>query len=209
MTEQPGYDPAAYAPQPPTDNIAGQPLTDEQAAALHARIAAQGATQPSPASEQAATAEQMTERGPMLPAENAMDQVMAQLKAMSDQLASTQSQLSTLQRQQEEAQAASGGPLVVRYAQAVADKAAALDQSRPDHADGHFSPLHEAAAALVEAAKAAAKDGSNASDVADASAAIERFITRTHPRAGGAQLDFSALRDDAQQAADEAAKLAS
>jgi len=194
---------------------AGQPLTDEQRAFLLARQAKQAADSASPAEDQAAVASQIagSERGPLLPAETEIEKQMAELRAQSDQMAkllATQgAALSSMQRQVEEAQAASGGPLAVRYATGVVDKLRALADQWPNHPLGrqHFDPAHEAAAALASATQAVVKGTGPASAVHDAVAAVERFISRIHPRQGGQPLDWSAIRDDLELAAEEAAKL--
>jgi hypothetical protein len=195
--------------------VAGQPLTDEQRAFLLAQQAQQAASSPSPAAAQAGIASQLAagERGPLLPAEAAIEAEMARLRAQSEQMAAllaTQgAALSSMQKQMEEAQAATGGPLAVRYATGVADKLKALADQWPNHPLGraHFDQAHAAAADLADAAQAVVKGTGPVSAVHDAVAAIERFVTRIHPRQGGQPLDWSAIRDDLELAAEEAAKL--
>ena len=200
MTENTGF------PSEPTDPR----FSPEQYAQAAREISDQGAPIGAQvAAEQAASASQMTERGPLLPAEERIDELMAQLRAQSEALASVQGQLGVLQRQQEEAQAAAGGPLTVRYAQGAADKLAALVAARPDHADGHFAPAIDAAQALADGAAAVAKGNPKVvDDVKGAADAVLKFISRTHAKSGGQPLDWSAIVDDVELAVEEALKLA-
>ena len=201
--------------------IAGQPLTAEQQAFLTAQTAQQAAEQSAGiAAPAAATAAAMTERGPLLPAEILADQQMealrarsealqAQLEAQAEQFGSMQAAVTSMQRQMEEAQAASGGPLTVRYALGAAEKVAAFIASHPNNPLGlhHFDPAKVAAAQLADAAKAVVKGGP-VGDVHTAADALERFFGRTHARTGGMAVDASALLDDVDAAREEAAKLA-
>jgi hypothetical protein len=134
---------------------------------------------------------------------------MAALRAQSEQIAAMQAQMGHVQRQMEEAQAASGGPLTIRYAQGASDKLDALAAQYPNFELGraHFDPPREAAARLVDAAKAVVKSGGATTDVDKAVADIERFVKRTHRRLGGTHIDWSAILDDVELAAEEAAKL--
>lgn len=191
---------------------AGAPLSPEQQAFLTAQAAQQAASESAEISQaQAATADVIAagQRGPLLPAEEQIDQLMAQLRAQSEQLAQMGAALTSVQRQMDEAQAATGGPLTVRYAQGAADKLAAMAVQYPNQAAGtkHFEPAHDAAAALLDAAKAVTKGGPLA-EVENAAAAVRKFITRTHKRLGGVHVDWSAIIDDVELAVEEAAKLA-
>ena len=183
-------------------------LTAEQEEFLRQQAAAQAATSPSPAGEAAGVAAQMSERGPLLPAEEQMDALMAALRAQSEQIAALQAQVGTMQKQQAEALAASGGPLVTRYAEGARDKIAAHITAHPDAPAGHFEPLTAAAGQLVDAAAAIAKDGGDAAPVEKAAAAVGRFISRTHVKAWGKHIDWSAVLDDVETAVEEAIKLA-
>jgi len=192
--------------------VAGQELNEAQKAFLTAeaaRIASESSAIVSPAADQAATAAAMTERGPLLPAEERIDELMAALRAQSDQIAAMQAQMGTVQRQMEEAQAATGGPLTVRYAQGAADKLDSLQLQYANFPAGtkHFDAPREAAGRLVEAAKAIAKNGGKTTDVDKAIADIEKFLKRTHFKLGGSHVDWSAIGDDLELAGEEAAKL--
>lgn len=192
---------------------AGQPLTPEQAEFLRAQAARQAAAESEEISQVQAHSQGVIaagERGPLLPAESQIDELMAQLRAQSEQLASMGAALSSVQRQMEEAQAASGGPLTVRYAQGAADKLTALADQYPNHPTGlaHFDPAKAAAQALVDASKLVVKGTGPVADVEKAAAGIEKFISRTHKRLGGSHIDWSAILDDVELAVEEAAKLA-
>ena len=178
--------------------VAGAELTDEQRAYLLADAAgAQAAMQSAP-------------RGPLLPAEQDIDNVMEQLRQQSAQLAAVQAQMLAMGRQIEEAQAAQGGPLTVRYAQGAADKIEALAQAHPNNPLGsaHFTDARDAAGRLVAAAAMASKGTGPVQLVRDAAADIERFAARVHRRLGGMHVDWSAILDDAELAVSEAVKLA-
>jgi hypothetical protein len=189
-----------------THSMAGQPLTPEQEAFLRAQQAQQAAEQGTPiAAAQAETAGQMTERGPLLPAESQVDELMAALKAQSDKLEAMQAQLGTVQKQMEESQAAQGGPLVVRYAQGAADKLEATAAQWPAHAakGDLLDQAREAAGTLVTAAKQIVKgDPTAAGAITKATPVITR-LARKLPH-----VDWSAVLDDVEAVADEAGKFA-
>lgn len=190
---------------------AGAPLTAEQQAFLAAQQAQQAAAESAPiAQAQAATAAQLTERGPLLPAESQIDELMAQLRAQSEMIEKMGTALNSVQRQMEEAQAASGGPLTIRYAQGAADKIDAMAAQHPNNPLGvhHFDEARAAVSDLVDATKGVVKGGTSVDAVHGAVARVERFIHRTHSRTGGSHIDWSAILDDLTLAAEEAAKLA-
>src|SRR5215469_2952461 len=174
-------------------------LPPEQEEFLRQQAAAHAATAPSPAGEAAGVAAQMGERGPLLPAEEQMDAMIAALTA----------QIGTMQKQQAEALAASGGPMVTRYAEGARDKIAAHVTANPDAPAGHFDELTGAAGQLVDAAAAIAKDAAaGTGPVEKAAAAITRFVSRTHVRQWGKHIDWSAALDDVETVVEEALKLA-
>lgn len=165
---------------------------------VHQAVVDHTTQQPNPAAEQAATMAQVTERGPLLPAEEEMDKFMTLLKEQSEQIKTLQGQLGTMQEQQQAALSAAGGPMPTRYASAVAEKAAAAVAAHPDAPDGHFAPLTKAAADLKTAAAAVVKGSGVAADAEKAAAAVEKFITRTHWKAWGKHIDWSAMADDVE-----------
>lgn len=192
---------------------AGQPLTPEQAAFLTAQAAQQAAAESAEIDQAQAQTQGVIaagQRGPLLPAESQIDELMAQLRAQSEQLAAMGAALGSVQRQMEEAQAATGGPLTVRYAQGAADKLEALGHQYPNHPLGlkHFDPAKAAASALVDASKLVVKGTGPVADVEKAAADVQKFISRTHRRLGGSHIDWSAILDDVELAVEEAAKLA-
>lgn len=177
-------------------------LTQEQADYLAAQQAAQAsASSASVVNDAATVADQITstERGPLLPAEAGIDDLMAQIKAQSEALAAMQSQIGVLQKQQEEANAASGGPLTVRYAQGAADKIAAATAQWPAH---DLSVAAAAAGDVLDAANAAVKgDGSVGPKLQVAQSAITRVFSKLP------HIDSSAILDDLGAAVEEALKL--
>lgn len=195
--------------QTPEQPVAGDELTAEQKAFLTAQTAQQAAASPNPSADIAASLGAMTGRGPELPAESAMDQLMAALKAQSEQIAALQAQVGVMQKQADESQAAAGGPLAVRYADGAVAKLEALRAQHPDVPQGHFEAAITAAKTLAEAARAVVKTGAPdvAKGVETAAADIGKFITRTHWRASGKFVDFGAIADDVETAVEEALKL--
>jgi hypothetical protein len=191
----------------PNTGTAGQPLSAEAAQRLADEAAQQVAASPSPAEQAAASAAAMTDRGPELPAENAMDTFMEQMRAQFDSMSA---EIAALKTQQATYFAAQGTPMAVRYAEGADDKAKALVAAHPDAPRGHFAALTSATAALKsEAAKLVKGDGDGSVSVlTSAEQAIQRFATRTHVRQWGKHIDWSALLEDAETAVDEALKLA-
>jgi hypothetical protein len=187
------------------ESTAGSALTPEQSAFLEATTAQQAAAQAAGVSEAAAsTAAQMTDRGPLLPAEETIDQLMAQIKAQSDAIAALTSQVGTVQAQMADAQTATGGPLAVRYAKGAADKITALATQWPAH---DLSAAADAATKLVDTATAAAKgsvkpgDSSARATFTAATGVIGRTLRKLP------HVDSSAILDDLELAAEEGAKL--
>jgi hypothetical protein len=197
MTEQPG------AP-----DTAGAELTDAQKAFLDQQAAAHAVQSPSPAAAAAATMGGMVERGPTLPAEDQIEQMMALFKAQSEQLEALRAQVGVMQKQADEATAASGGPPVIRYAKAAGDYLRALVVAHPDVGADHFKPALDAAEELNDAATELSKNGGSADTVTAAAAKLDKFINRTHWRKSGKPIDFSLLQDHIDTALEEAEKLA-
>lgn len=185
-----------------------QELSDEQREYLRQQAVQHAVTAPSPAGEQASVAAMMGDRGPLLPAETAMDDLMAALKAQSEQIKALQAQVGTMQQQQAEALAASGGPMITRYAQGARDKIAAHVIANPDVPKDHFKPLTGFAEKLVDEAEALAGGSGTVKAVETAASAVTRFINRTHARLSGKHIDWSAALDDVETVIDEALKLA-
>lgn len=182
-------------------------LSAEAAELLREQTTAQVASSPSTAAVQDATAAAIASggRGPELPAESALDAFMAEMKAKFDSMSA---ELNALKAQQASALASQGGPLVTRYAQGAADKAAALVAAHPDAPQDHFAPLLAAVADLAGHAGDLVGGNGDAGKLQTAAAAVERFATRTHGRAWGKSIDWSALLGDVETAVDEGLKLA-
>lgn len=192
-----------------SDQDQGAGLSDAQKAFLAQSAAAHAVETPSPAADQAAAAAAMTERGPALPAESEMDALMQALRLQSEQIAKLQAQVGVMQKQADDAAVASGGPPVVRYAQAVADKMAATAVAHPDLGPDHFAFPVAAAGKLLEEAKSLHLEGGDPAGVENAAARLRRWLDVTHPREGRKHVEaFAALRDDLETAVDEALKLA-
>lgn len=199
MTDQ--YDPGA--PE-------GADLTDAQKAFLAQQAAAHAVEgQPSPAADQAATAAAMTDRGPLLPAEQEADGLMAMLKKQAEQIEALTQRVGVMQKQADERAEAEGGAPVIRYAAAAADKMRATAAAHPDLGPSHFARPLALADELVTAAGDLHRDGGDTSAVEKAAGALRRWLDVTHPREGRKHVEtFAALRDDIDTAVDEAYKLA-
>lgn len=208
-------DPGAYA---------GQQLTPEQEQILRARAAQQAAAEAAargPAAEQASVAAQITAggRGPLLPAEQQAEEMMALLRQQAEQIAKLTTQVGVMQKQQEEAQVAAGGPLPVRYAQAVMDGLLSLAVQHPDlgtvrpapdgslRVEGHFQPAVAAATQLVDAATAVSRGGP-VGPVRDLAGRIERFITRDHRLATPKHVEYATVQHHLDAAVAESDRLA-
>jgi hypothetical protein len=192
--------------QPKNDDNDAPPLSAEAAALAAQELGRHAAAAPSPAADQAASAAQMTERGPTLPAENDIEAFMATVKA---QMADMQAQLQLYKQQALEAQAAAGTPMVVRYAEGARDKVTAMAAAHPDAPQHHFKPAVAAATALADAASSLHNGaGATIDDVRDAAAKVETFATRTHWRTWGKHVDWSAILGDVEETVEAGVKLA-
>lgn len=145
-----------------------------------------------------------------LPHEAAMDQMMAEFKAMSERVAAMETELGRARTDYAAAAARLGPPAVALYGQAIHDKLVSFRNAHPDAPPGHFDAVIKAAAPLAEASAQVIGGQGHASDVVgqvpDVVDAVDRFINKTHRRKWGKPIDFSALEsdlEDAQDAADE------
>ena len=225
MTEQTGFPPGA---QQVVDEQLAAGLGPPSADAGQEPVAAGLGLSPEQAAAQAPRADPDVEakaaadlaagkRGPLLPAEEQMDQIMAALKAQSDQIEVLTAQLTAQQKQLAQANAASGGPLLTRYADAFADTIAMHAVANPDLGTvrkdsdgklviaGHFGRPYELAARLRDTA-AAAVDSGKPDDVRGVVTSLERWLSRTHPRAGK-HVDLGTALQYLEYVADEADKL--
>lgn len=168
------------------------------------------AATPNPAAAAAGVAAQITERGPALPVESEYDALMAMLKQQAEQIEALSGQVGNLKRAAEDKANETGGPPVVRYAQAVADRLAATAVAHPDLGADHFAhPLAAADQLVSEAKKLHAGEVIDPAGVHNAAARLERWILRTHPRTSAKHVEtLSTVADDLEQVRDEADQLA-
>jgi hypothetical protein len=203
MTEQTGF---------PADE------KDAQIAQLQAALAEATAAQ-AVAPEQAAGADagpqlaQMSiDRPAPLPAELENDKLMAEFKAMSERLNAMEAELGATKAGYAAAVAKLGPPEVAVYGRAILDKLVSYRNAHPDLPPGHFDRVIEAARPLADASQQVIDGTGHVSDVTGGLTnvidAVERFVTRTHPRTSGKPIDFSALLSDLEYAAEAAAKIA-
>lgn len=182
---------------------------EDQAAELPAADLSGLAGAPNPAAAAAGVNAQLTERGPALPAESEYDQLMDMLKRQAEQIQALSGQVGNLKRAADEKANETGGPPVIRYAQAVADRLAATVVAHPDLGPDHFAhPLAAADKLVSEAKKYHAGEVSDPAGVHNAAARLERWILRTHPRTSAKHVEtLSTVADDLEQVRDEADKL--
>ena len=196
----PYFNPGTPAPAVPDD---------QAAAAARAELEHQAATVPNPAEQADQVAQQMTDRGPALPAEAEYDGLMAMLKKQAEQIEALTGRVGTLQKAAEDRNVADGGPPVIRYAQAVADRLAATAAAHPDLGKAHFAEPLAAAEELVSGATDLHRNGGGSGPVWTAADRLERWLTRTHPRTSGKHVEtFAAVADDLESVRDEALKAA-
>lgn len=200
--------PSSYFTPGGAEGQAAEP-DDGARARLEAAAADLTTSTPNPAAAAADVNAQLTERGPALPAESEYDQLMAVLKRQAEQIQALSGQVGNLKKAADEKAAETGGPPVIRYAQAVADRLAATAVAHPDLGADHFGHPLALADELVSAAKSAHSDGADLGAVASAADRLERWITRTHPRTSAKHVEtLSTVADDLEQVRDEADKLA-
>lgn len=205
MTENTGFPagpqntPGPVAPVSQADAAA---QAQEQLARAAAELRAEGGAEQDPAVE-ARVREQVT-REVLLPMESKIDDLVAQFSADS---ATKDAQIRALQAMLTGAQQAAGVPDVQKYADAVRDRlanAAELSGMPKEH----WAPVLEQAGQLASDAKTAvqAQDGSG---LERGIAAVERFITRTHPRLSNQRIEhFPAVLSDLDELATAAGRLA-
>ena len=154
-----------------------------------------------------------SERPAPLPAEEEHDRLMAEFKAMSERLAQLEAESASNRQAYQAAVAAQGPPPVAIYGRAIFDKLVSFRNAHPDVPAGHFDKVIEAARKLGGASQAVLDGGSDVAAVLqDGQAvvdAVERFVSKTHPRLSGKPIDFSALESDIEYFTAEAGKLAS
>lgn len=178
----------------------------------HAAAQAVGQVQQDPGVDAGESLSQMQVDRPVpLPAEDQMDAVMAEFKAMTERLRKLESDAAATRQQYAAAVAALGPPEVAVYGKAIADKLVSFRNANPDLGT-HFDAVIEKARPVATAAQAVLDGTGHVEDVTrDLQAvveAVDRFITRTHPRTAAKPLDFSALASDLEYVMAAAEKLA-
>lgn len=158
----------------------------------------------------ASLSQMSTERPEPLPHEVQMDALMEQMRQMQERMNSMGIELASTKRGYAAAVAKLGPPEVAVYGQAIFDKLVSFRNAHPD-LPGHFDQVIEAARPLHDASAAVIAGTGHVSDVMtdldNVVNAVDRFITRTHPRRSGKPIDFSALAGDLEDAVDAAAKV--
>ncbi len=203
MTEQPGTG-GGLAPDSPQAQAAVRAQLAENAGTVAGDdTAAAAATQAQIAG---------TQRGPLLPAEQQIDELMAMFRQQSEQMAALLAKQGDQDKQMAalrgQLAAAQGEPLPVRYAQAAVDKLTAHQAANPVLGKDHFGPVVELGTHLLEAAGLVVNGGAP-DELLKTASAVERWLTRTHPRkAGGVHLDFSSVLDDVENAVEAAQEMA-
>ncbi len=151
----------------------------------------------------------LSRAAPQLPAESVMDQLMAQFKALSEQVASMQGQLDSTQRDAAAARAFAGPPALNVNADNVAALLEGHRNANPDVPAGHFDKALADARDLAKAAHGLSDGEGSADDVHGLADRLERFLTRVHRRRSGKVLDFSSLLDALETVREEADKAGS
>jgi hypothetical protein len=208
MTENTGFPagpqntPGPTPPGRPVSQADAAQQAQEQLAKAAAELRAAGQADQDPQIE-ARIREQVT-REVLLPMESKVDQLINDFAARS---ATQDAQIKALQAQLSGAQQAAGVPDPVKYADAVRDRLQnAADLSGMDKA--HWAPVLKMAGDLSDAARQAVQD-QDGSGLDKGMAAVERWITRTHPRASNQRIEhFPAVLSDLEELRDSAERLA-
>ena len=197
MTEQTGFPPAGQLSQ-----ASAAEQAQAQLAKAAADLRAEGGADQDPALE-AQVREQVT-REVLLPMEQKIDDLVAKFSAESAEQGAL---IRALQAQLAGAQQAAGVPDVVKYAEAVRDRlqnAADLSGMPKEH----WAGVLETAGTLADAAKQAVQDR-DGSGLDKGVAAVERFITRTHPRTSNQRIEhFPAVMADLDELLSAAERIA-
>lgn len=197
MTEQP--DPYAQL-RPPVPPPAGTPQQAEQAVQQ---------VQASATGDAGESLGQMSDvRGPLLPAEALMNQIMEQQRQFAEQLAGMQVQLVKAQQQAQAARALAGPPAIATYAKGIAAKLAGHRDANPDIPAGHFDDVIAHATELADHAAAAGDGNLSGLDRLEGLAAkVGRFLQHGHQARSGKHLDMSAVLSELNTVLDEADRL--
>jgi hypothetical protein len=207
MTENTGFPPAGPSPELVTSS---QPVNQaDAAAAAQAQLAkaaadlrAEGGSDQDPAL-QAKIREQVT-RDVLLPMEQKIDDLVAKFSTESAEQGAL---IRALQAQLAGAQQAAGAPDVVKYADAVRDRlqnAADLSGMPKEH----WAGVLETAGQLSDAARTAVQD-QDGSGLGKGIAAVERWVSRTHPRTSNQRIEhFPAVLADLDELVSAAERIA-
>lgn len=186
---------------------AGEVGADQAAAEVAAHL---GAAAPDPGVSGSDLGAQMAAAGAQagLPHEDVMDQLMAEIRRLSDQVGFLQER----DRQREAAQiAALGEPILQRYANGIAAKLEAHQAANPGLGPDHFRNVRGAADSLVKAASQAISGGANdMGQVAYHAGQVDRWLSKTHKRTAPAHLahlDLGAIEQDLEYLLDEVDRL--
>jgi hypothetical protein len=211
MTEQTGF----AAPDPEQNRAEWLAAHPEAQQATQGEAAAQvasslGAAAPDPGVSGDDLAAQMAAAGaqPGLPHEDVMNALMDQIRALSDQVG-------TLQRRDQQREAAAlaalGEPILQRYAKGIRDKLAAHEAANPGLGPDHFANVRQTADELVKATVAAVAEGANdLGRVRYHVDRVDRFLTKGHKRLAPshlAHIDMSAVGQDLEYLVEEADRL--
>jgi hypothetical protein len=181
------------------------PYAEAAAAAVAPAVAEAGGG----ADAGASLAAMSTERPEPLPHEAEMDALMAQMRDLTERLASVEADAAHTRKSYAAAVAKLGPPEVAVYAAGIHAKLVSFRNAHPD-LGGTFDQVIETAAPLAAAAKAViAGDGQVAdvlADLGDVVGAVEKFIAR-YPRRHNKPIDFSALVSDLEYATEAAEQL--
>jgi hypothetical protein len=197
------------AAHPEAQPVSGQAAADAVAQNLGAAAPGSGVTDADLGAQLAAGGAQQGFVDPQAAEYQAsMDDLMAQVKALGQQV-------QLLQARDEQRTAASiaqlGEPILIRYAKGVADKLRAHMASHPALGAEHYGQAIADADSLARAATdAISKGGNDMGQVHNLAYRLDRFFTRTHPRAktGLSNPDHSSAEYDLDQVVNEANRLA-
>lgn len=188
MTEQTGFTPVYGQPAQPVS-------AEEAAAAARDQLAGQAATAPAPDAGPTLEQIQQAQREAVLPYEQQLAAVMAEMEKLRATVADTQAGVSA-------ARQAAGPPAVELYANGTAALLKAHADANPDMGPEHFAGALATAGEL----QAAATDAVSSGDVSKVTQLRDEVLAWVHgPH--GKHLDFSGLLADLELLGQAVAKL--
>lgn len=215
MTDYPGFPP----PDPAQNRAAWLAAHPEAQQASAEQAQEQVATQLGAAAPDAGVSgdqlgQQMAAAGAQagLPHEAVMDEEMARLKALVDNMGTQLAQLQ-FERQQERAAAiaALGEPILQRYANAVRDHLYALRDANPGSADHFKGVIADAEKLSTASADAISRGANDLGQVANLANRVDRFISVGHARTAPhllRQVDLSTVAHHLEYLIEEGYRLA-